>query len=113
MEQHFQKLKEYLNMDTEIPFDEFEVYYKEVITYLQGNFESLEHATLIKARYITSIISGNASNRAGRKGSQAKKYRKMADKCDFWADSIKYRLLQEGLTEEQIDEAEQKLNEVI
>lgn len=113
MEQQFQKLKEYLNMDTEIPFDEFEAYYKDVVGYLQKNYQPMDHASLIKARYITSIVAANAYDRARRKGPHAKKYRKMAEKCEFWADAIKYRLLKEGLTEEQIDEAEQKLSEAV
>jgi hypothetical protein len=113
LEQHFEKLKEYLNMDTEIPFEEFEAYYKDVIGYLQKNYEPMDHASLIKARYITSIVAANASDRASRKLPQFKKYRKMAEKCEFWSESIKYRLLKEGLTEEQIDEAEQKLSEAI
>lgn len=113
VEQQFQKMKEYLNMDTEIPFDEFEAYYKEIMDALQNDYQSMEHGTLIKVRYITTILADNATARSQRKGPKLKKYRKMAEKSDFWSEAIKFRLLQEGLTVEQIDEAEEKLKEVV
>jgi len=113
LEQQFQKLKDYLSMDTEISFEEFEAYYKDVIGYLQQNYQEMDQPALIKARYITSIVAANAYDRARRKGPQHKKYRKMAEKCEFWSEAIKYRLLKEGLREAQLEEAEQKLSEAV
>lgn len=113
MEAQFQKLKEYLKMDTEIPFKEFEEYYQEIIDFLQKDYDDLEQADLIKARYIATIVASNALGRAKRKEAQVKRYRKMAEKCDFWAEAIKFRLLHEGMTEKELDEAEKALGEAV
>lgn len=113
METHFEKLKEYLKMDVELPFKEFESYYKEITGFLQKNFETMEQTDLIKAKYIATIVSGNASDRAKRKEKEFKKYRKMAEKSDFWADAIEFRLLQDGMTEEELEAAEEEIVQAV
>lgn len=116
MEKLFEQLKVYLNMDTEISFKEFESYYNQVHQFLQEKFDELTKEELVKAKYITSIIQSNAVSRAKRKevpSKQAKKYKKIAERCSIWAGGANYKLLQSGLTQQQIDEAEEALAESI
>lgn len=116
MEKLFEQLKEYLRMDEEISFEEFENYYNQVNQFLQENYEKLTKEELIKAKYITSIIQSNAISRAKRKSTpakQTKKYKKMAERCAIWVSGANYKLLQSGLTQRQIDEAEEALSQSI
>jgi hypothetical protein len=36
----------------------------------------------------------------------------MAEKSQFWADAIRHRLVKDGMTPREIDEAEQALDEL-
>lgn len=110
MESFLEKMKEYLKMDSEIPFTEFVDYYNQVIGFLQTNHESLEQEDLFKAKYILSIVSSNAQARAQRKGPESKKYKKMGEKTGFWSNAINFRLQKEGLSQQEIDEAVEKVN---
>jgi|GEM_PF-1420108 len=102
MEELFGKIKEYVNMDTEISTAEFTAYYKEVVDKLVADFDKLTDEELFQAKTITSIVSGNAATRSKRKGADAKKFRKMQEKSSFWADAIEYRLKKSGISEEDI-----------
>jgi len=113
MEKLFEKLKEYLKMETEIPFEEFSEYYRNVINYLNSEYDALEQENLIKARYICSIIQANADGRAKQSRANAKAYKKISSKSVFWMDAINFRLIKEGMTQAEIDEATEKVNESI
>lgn len=113
MDKLFEKLREYLHMDTEISFEEFSEYYRHVINYLNSEYDGLDQDDLIKARYICSIIQANADSRAGQSKANAKAYKKISSKCVFWMDAISFRLVKEGLTEAEIDQATEKVNESI
>lgn len=104
MDNLLEKMKEYLKMDTEIPFSEFTAYYNELIKSLQSGYEGMENKELFQAKYILTIVASNARNRAQRKGPESKKYKKMGDKCSFWSDAINYRLVKSGLSQQEIDE---------
>jgi hypothetical protein len=43
----------------------------------------------------------------------AKRYKKMAEKSNFWTGAIKHRLLKEGMTATEIDKADQALHESV
>ncbi|MDR0468576.1 MAG: hypothetical protein LBH09_01210 [Peptococcaceae bacterium] len=104
MEQLFEKMKEYVKMDTEISTEEFMEDYKKVIDKLVADFDQLTEEEQFKARAIVSIMSGNAANRAKRKDADTKKFRKAQEKSQFWVDAIEYRLKKSGLSEDEIKE---------
>lgn len=113
METLLNKLKEYLHMDVEISFEEFSRYYKDLIGYLNSNFSQFSQDDCVAARYICTIVQGNAESRSKSSRTNAKAFKKMNIKCAFWADAINYRLLKEGLTQEQIEEATQAISDSI
>lgn len=112
MEELYAKMQEYLGMDTEIPLQEFEEYYRKVLHHLTGNFTEMSQDEKIKGKYIVALVESNSAARAKRKGPEMKKYRKMQEKMAFWNGAISYNLKKEGLSEQEIDEAIQKLNPV-
>lgn len=106
-----EKMNEYLNMDTEIPFEEFTAYYAQVMDQLKENYEKMENEDLLKVKFILSIISTNGTMRAQRKGSNSKKYKKISEKATFWGDAINLRLLKSGMSQEEIDQSMNNMTE--
>lgn len=113
MEQLFEKIKEYLHMETEIPFDEFSDYHKNVIQTLTHGFEDMDQEMRLKARYICSIVQANADSRAKRSKKNAKAYKKISAKAAFWMDAITFRLVKDGMTQADIDKRIEEINEAI
>lgn len=113
MEKYFEKMKEYLKMDTEISYEEFAEYYGEVTDSLNKSFSELDRDALLKARFICSILQANSKERSRRKTDVAKKYKKMTEKSEFWAGAIRHRLLKDGMTAVEIDEADKALHESV
>lgn len=113
MEKLFEKLKEYLHMDDEIPFEEFSEYYHSVMDELNANFQQMEQDDLVKARFICSIVQSNSDSRSKRSKSKAKVFKKMTSKCAFWADAINFNLLKSGLSQAQIDQATEEINQAV
>lgn len=113
MEKLFERLKEFLHMDTEIPYDEFTEYYKNLIDALNTTFEDMDQDMRLKARYSCSIVQANAESRGQKSKTNAKAYKKMSAKCVFWVDAINYRLIKEGMTQADIDKAIEEINESI
>lgn len=112
METLLGKIREYLQMETEIPFAEFKEYYDNVMDYLQKNYNTMQNEELISAQFILDIVSNNAKARAARKGQDSKKYKKMSEKCAFWSNAINFRLQNSGMTQQEIDEKIEQLSEV-
>ena len=110
MEKLFERLKEYLGMDTEIPFAEFSTYYQSLIGELNQNYQDLDRDGCLKARYICSIVQANAEARAKTSKTNAKAFKKMSAKTNFWADAINFRLLKEGMSQGEIDQAMEDFN---
>ena len=102
MEKLFEKIKEYVGMDTEISATEFMEYHKKVIDKLVADFDKLTEEELFQAKTITSIMAANAATRGKRRDADAKKFKKMNEKSKFWADAIEFRLKKSGLSEEEI-----------
>ena len=110
MEALFAKLREYLQMEDEIPFEEFAAYYKAVLTEWQANYQSYGREVLLQAAAIATVTAANAIDRGKLKGANAKKFKKMGDKLTFWAQAIALRLEKEhGLNNTQVDEEIDKL----
>ncbi|MCG1026131.1 MULTISPECIES: hypothetical protein [Dehalobacter] len=110
MDEKMAKLKEYLQMETEIAFEEFKTYYTGVIEQLNKTYSEMDQAACFQARYICSIIQGNAESRAQRSKVNGKAFKKMAAKCGFWVDAIDHRLKKEGMTQNEIDVAMGEIN---
>jgi len=104
MEGLYNKIQEYVKMDTEISAEEFLSYYKDVMDMLAADFEQLTEEGLFQAKIITSILSANAETRGKRRTAETKKFRKIHEKSKFWADAITYRLKKSGLSEDAIKE---------
>ena len=76
MESIVTKLKEYLAMDSEIEFSEFQDYYNKVLEKLNQDYQELTEDELLKIRYVLNTIAVNAENRWARKDKYVKKYKK-------------------------------------
>lgn len=113
MEELFEKLRVYLNMDDEIPFEEFVEYYNQVLSFLNENYDGLSEADIHKARYIMIILQSNCIDRASRKDKHMKKYKKMAEKTKLWSEATTYQLRRMGLNEQQINNVYAELNDSI
>lgn len=113
METLFTKLQEYLHMEEEISFEEFSRYYKDLLNYLNSGFSDFNQDECIKARFICTIVQGNAESRSKSSRINTKAFKKMNNKCAFWADAINYRLLKEGMTQQEIEEANQAVSDLI
>ncbi len=110
MEELFAKLREYLQMEEEIPFAEFDTYYRAVVAEFMTNFKIYDQDTMIKATAVTTVVAANAIDRQKHKGPDAKKYKKIAEKMSFWAEAIALRLQKDfGLTKQQVDKEIDKL----
>lgn len=105
------KLKEYLAMDHELEFGEFNEYYNLVLAELNANYGSYDAETLLSMRYVLSTVCVNAQSWATRRDKNSKKYKKIAEKTRFWVDAITYKLTKElGYTSDMIDDAEEKID---
>lgn len=113
MEKFFEKMKEYLNMDTEISYEEFESYYQEFTGFLKDNYQNFNQEESIKGRFVLSILMSNSEERAKKNKTLAKKYKKIREKSSIWAEALTYRLVKEGMTKQQIMQAEQELSDSI
>jgi len=110
LEKLLEKLKEYLHMDTEIPFEDFSEYYHNLIAELTQRFSDLDKENRIKALYICSIVQTNAEARAKESKANAKTFKKMSAKCAFWTDAIKFNLGKDGMSPEEIESATEEIN---
>jgi hypothetical protein len=113
MEKFIAQMKDFLKMESELPYEEFTAYYQDFINFLNTDYQSLDQENLINAKFISSILHVNAEERGKGKGPNAKKFKKMSEKGKFWADAINYKLLKAGMTQEQIDKAYTDINEAM
>lgn len=110
MEKLLEKLKEYLKMESEIPFEEFSEYYRNLISELNQTFNDLDQDARVKALYICSIVQSNADARTKASKVNAKAFKKMSAKCAFWTDAIKFNLGKDGMSAEDIERATEEIN---
>lgn len=110
MDKLLEKLKEYLHMETEIPFEEFSEYYQNLIAQLNQTFNDLDDDARVKALYICSIVQSNADARVKESKVNAKAFKKMSAKCAFWTDAIKFNLGKNGMSPEEIEQATEEIN---
>lgn len=113
MEKHFAKLKEYLGMDTEISYEEFESYFQDVMKLFNENYQDFNRQESIQGRFMMSILVSNADERAKKDKKLAKKYRKIREKSSLWAEALTLKLVKEGMSKQEIAKAEQELSDSI
>jgi len=109
METLYNKMGEFIKMDELLPADEFFAYYKDLIAYLQEKYQDENQENLIKLKGICAIVYQNAFARAKMDIKNRNKFRKIGEKCQFWANAIELRLVKEGLSAEVQEQMEQKL----
>ncbi len=101
----YEQIQVYLNMDEEISFQEFNDYYRRVLDELAKNHESFTEDDIWKHLFVVENVLANAESRAReKKGPEAKKYKKMADRLRLWAENLALRLGKLGYTDEDIRE---------
>ncbi|MDA8443103.1 MAG: hypothetical protein M0Z55_12160 [Peptococcaceae bacterium] len=113
MEEYLAKLKEYLNMETELPFAEFAAFFEEFTAFLGANYEQFDQTTSLNARFVASILEANSQERAKRKTPETKRFKKMAQKSRIWLDAMNYRLLKSGMSQAQIDKANAEISDAM
>ncbi|MCM2674950.1 hypothetical protein [Alkalicoccobacillus plakortidis] len=105
MQDLYDQIQVYLNMEEEIPFKEFQDFYKKVIDRLAAEGTELDEESLWKVLFVVENIISNAEGRANdTKGSESKKYAKMASRLQLWAKNFGTRLGTAGYTEDDINE---------
>ncbi|MDO7267436.1 hypothetical protein [Shouchella clausii] len=110
MQAQYERIQQYLNMDEEISFKEFQNFYKEVINELSKAHQGMDEATLWKALFVVENIISNADGRAKEtKGAEVKKYSKMSQRLQLYAKNFGVRLGEAGYTEEDINERFQQM----
>ncbi|MCE7794354.1 hypothetical protein K8O68_18395 [Salipaludibacillus sp. CUR1] len=112
MNELYKQIHVYLNMDEEIPFDEFEKYYKKVLKYFNEQADQFEEEDVWKALFISENVMSNAEGRAKEeKGNKAKKYSRMAQRLTLWAQNFAARLAEMGYNKDQMNERFEKMFE--
>lgn len=100
-------------MDTEISFDEFDGYYKKVVAFLNDNWQELNEEDTMHMLFILDNLKSNGEDRAKRKEKEAKKYAKMAQRTEIWANALIKRLRDAGLTDEEIGKRYEAIYETV
>lgn len=113
MQDLFDKMKEYLNMDTEIPFDEFDDYYKKVVAFLNDSWTELNEEDTMQMLFILDNLKSNGEDRAKRKSKEAKKYAKITQRTEIWANALINRLREAGLNDEEIGKRYEAIYEAV
>ncbi|MFY0545158.1 hypothetical protein [Brevibacillus sp. H7] len=113
MQELFDKMKEYLNMDSEISFEEFDQYYKRVIAFLGDDWQKLNEEESMQMLFILDNLKSNSEDRAKRKLKEAKKYQKIAQRTEIWASALIKRLKEFGLNDEEISKRYEAIYEAV
>lgn len=85
------RMKEFLLMDSELEFKEFSRYYKDVMEFLQKEYQNMTQENLIQMAAVLQILAANALDRSNRKDENQKKFKKMVEKSQFWFSAIELR----------------------
>jgi hypothetical protein len=105
------KLKEYLAMEHELDFNEFNEYYNTIMAELNEHYQEFKEDALLDMRYVLNTVAVNAQMWGSRKSQNSKKYKKIHEKTKFWAEAITYKLKKEfGYDNDKIDAADEKID---
>lgn len=110
MQQLYEKIHQYLNMEEEISFEEFDQFYKTVIKYFGEKAEVLGEEDIWKGLFTIENLMSNAESRLKvEKGNKQKKYKKIVERSSLWAQNFAGKLYKLGYTEEQLNERFEKM----
>lgn len=98
----YENMLEYLKMEDEITFKEFDEYYKKVLSELEQNYESYDQEKGFQALFIMDNLKTNSDSRVQRKFSEAKKYKKISQRAQIWVEALFIHLVKSGLTDKEI-----------
>jgi hypothetical protein len=101
IETHYNKMLEFLNMEEEISFKEFDTYYKQVLTELT-DYQNFNQEQALHALFIMDNLKSNSDSRIERRFAEAKKYKKISERCKVWVEALFIELKKSGLTEKEI-----------
>ncbi|MGY4690218.1 hypothetical protein [Salibacterium sp. K-3] len=106
MDELYRKIQEYLNMDTEISFEEFRDYYQNVIDYLDHRQVDPDESEIWKSLFVVESVMSNAENRAKsvKKTAERKKYKKMGERTKLYAQHFTMKLNQLGYSQDEIEQ---------
>ncbi|MFC5713289.1 hypothetical protein ACFPU1_10875 [Thalassorhabdus alkalitolerans] len=104
MDKFYAQVQEYLNMEEEIDFKEFNEYYQQVLEYLDKESADLSEEDVWKALFVVESIMSNAQNRAKHADTtkEQKKYKRMAKRTKLYAQHFTKRLHDAGYNDEEI-----------
>ncbi|SFP24210.1 hypothetical protein [Salibacterium halotolerans] len=106
MNELYLKIQEYLNMDTEIEFEEFRDFYEKVMHYLNHEQQEPDETEIWESVFVVESIMSNAQNRAktAEKNAERKKYKKMSERMNLYAGHFTKKLNQLGYTQDDIEQ---------
>nr|WP_238333156.1 hypothetical protein [Brevibacillus laterosporus] len=113
MDALFDQLKEYLNMDTEISLPEFDKYYKEVLVFLDSEWTNMTEEDTMRMIFILDNLKANSEDRSKRKGKEAKKFAKIAERTNIWAQVMIKRMKEFGVNDEEIGKRYEAIYEAV
>ncbi|MBU9724087.1 MULTISPECIES: hypothetical protein [Bacillaceae] len=110
MDELYKQLHIYLNMNEEISLPEFDSYYKKVIDYFNEEADNFDEEKLWKALFISENVMSNADARSKEsKKSDAKKFKKIAQRLSLWAQNFTARLAELGYSQDEMNERFEKM----
>lgn len=111
IESLYEKMIEYLNMENEIDFKEFDGYYKQALRELESNYKQYDQQKGLRALFIMDNLKANSESRAQRKFPETKKYKKIAQRSQIWVEALFVHLKQLGMKDEEIQQQIEKMYE--
>ncbi|WP_216829470.1 hypothetical protein [Alkalihalobacterium elongatum] len=112
VEELYNQIQGYLNMEEEISFEEFDQYYKKVLDHFSEKNEQFDETDVWRSLFIVENLMSNADARSKEtKGSLVKKYKKMTKRTELWAKNFVVRLHKFGYNDDQINERFEKMFE--
>ncbi len=100
----YNKMLDYLKMEDEIGFKEFDQYYKDVIAELEKNYQQYDQEQGLQALFVVDNIKTNSDSRMQRKFAEAKKYKKISQRAQIWVEALFLHLVKGGMTDKEIHE---------
>lgn len=100
----YEKMVEYLNMEDEIPFKEFDQYYRDTLKVLEENYVKYDQEQGLKALFIMDNLKTNSDSRVQRKFDEAKKYKKISQRTQIWVEALFSHLIKLGMSDKEIQE---------
>jgi hypothetical protein len=111
LDEYYNQMLEFLKMDTEITFKQFDEYYKQVSNQL-SRYEGFDQEESLFALFIMDNLKSNSDSRVQRRFPEAKKYRKISERSKIWIEALFIHLTKLGLSEQEITEKIEQMYEL-